>query len=151
MAYSISYDAKKYLDDWVESTAKIIGAVMVKKKVKFSDTDMANIIISLNQRSAHIYEIIISTRESLRFVDQGAGNGYHKGVPTSTRKPKKSIRKSSAHINLSGMTNTRKPKKILTKPLYGRLNDLQSVLLSYITEVSQFNIEKFIEQIQNGN
>lgn len=151
MAYFLEDDPQKYLEQWVESTANIIGAVMVKKKVQFSETDRENITISLTKKAAHIFEITIRSRESLRFVDMGAGNGYHKGVPTSTRKPQKSIRKNSTHVNLLGSNSTRKPKKILTKPLFGRLNDLQSVLLAYITEVAEFKTEKFLNLINDGN
>jgi hypothetical protein len=150
MAYFLDNDPQKYLEQWVESTANIIGAVMVKKKVQFSETDRENISISLSKKASHIYEITIRSRESLRFVDMGAGNGFHKGVPTSTRKPQKAVRKNSAHVSLLG-NSTRKPKKILTKPLFGRLNDLQSVLLAYITEVAEFKTEKFLNLIENGN
>lgn len=150
MAYFIDYDPRKYLEEWRLSTEKIIGATMKKKKVVFSQKDQENISVALLQISEHIYEITIRSRDSLRFVDMGAGNGYNKGVPTSTRKPRKSVRKNSPHINLLSSTSTRKPKKIITKPLFGRLNDLQSVLLAYITDVAEFEIENFLNLIENG-
>jgi hypothetical protein len=93
MAYFLDNDPQKYLEQWVESTANIIGAVMVKKKVQFSETDRENISISLSKKASHIYEITIRSRESLRFVDMGAGNGFHKVYQPLHANPKRLFEK----------------------------------------------------------
>ncbi|MEA5459096.1 hypothetical protein VB796_08615 [Arcicella sp. LKC2W] len=123
--------AEDFLYEWIESTEKIIGSVIIKKGVKVSDPDQENIRLILQNLGQGLYEITFISRESLRFVDMGAGSGYNKGV----RQPSKSTREPTA--------SARKPKKILTKPFFSRLNSLQSVLVSYVTQMADFNIEKF--------
>lgn len=131
-----TYDPQQYLLDWIASTEAIVGSIMVKKKVKFSETDEANIHISLTKKAASIYEMTVRSRVNLRFVDMGAGRGYTKGVahPRSSRMPSLS---------------SRKPKKILTKPLFQRLAVLQSVIKTKTLEMAELNIEKFTELINN--
>jgi hypothetical protein len=123
--------AEDFLYEWVESTENIIGSVIIKKGVKISEPDQENISIALEALGKGIYDITYSARQSLRFVDMGAGPGYSKGVrspTTSTRLP---------------INSGRKPKKILTKPFFGRLNALQSVLVAYVTQMADFDIQKF--------
>lgn len=123
--------AEDFLYEWVESTEKIIGSVIIKKGVKISQPDQKNISISLQAMGKGIYELTFSARQTLRFVDMGAGPGYEKGVrspTTSTRTP---------------INSGRKPKKILTRPFFGRLNALQSVLVAYVTQMADFDIQKF--------
>lgn len=125
--------AEDFLYEWVESTERIVGSVIVKKGVKISEPDRENISIALQAMGQGIYELTFAARQSLRFVDMGAGPGYTKGVrsPTdSTRLP---------------INSGRKPKKILTKPFFGRLNALQSVLVAYVTQMADFDIQKFRE------
>lgn len=125
--------AENFLYEWVESTEKIIGSVIIKKGVKVSEPDRENISIALQAMGKGIYELTFAARQSLRFVDMGAGPGYQKGVrnpTTSTRTP---------------INSGRKPKKILTKPFFGRLSALQSVLVAYVTQMANFDIQKFRE------
>jgi hypothetical protein len=137
MAYQEDIDAETYLKEWVVSTQNIVGSVMVKNKVKFSDTDLANINITLIKTGEEMWQMTFRSRASLQFVNMGSGRGAGK------EQRKANSRNPSA--------SSRKPKKILMKPLFSRLNSLQSVLVTSVAEMAQFNIEKFKDLIQASN
>lgn len=133
--------AEDFLYEWIESTEKIIGSVIIKKGVKISQPDQENISIAVQTLGKGIFELTFQARQSLRFVDMGAGPGYEKGV----RSPSNSTR--------TPINSGRKPKKILTKPFFGRLNALQSVLVAHVTQMADFDIQKFRQLTTqlNGN
>lgn len=133
MAYQQDIDAETYLKEWVVSTQNIVGSVMVKNKVKFSDTDLANINITLIKTGNDLWQMTFRSRASLQFVNMGSGRGAGKANARTA------------------IPSTRKPKKILMKPLFSRLNSLQSVLVTSVAEMAQFNIEKFKDLIQASN
>ena len=106
--------------EWAETVERIIGAGLKKKKVKISDTSKKNIRLQIIESLSGVVEINFYYRDALRFVDMGAGNGYHKG---------KKIGRTDQG-NLKGRTK----KKILNKPLYAQLYRLKSQIAFKLIE-----------------
>ncbi len=119
--------ALEIIYEWAETVEKIIGAGLKKKKIKISDTSQRNIRIKIIESISGITEVQFYYRDALRFVDMGAGNGYHKG---------KKIGRTDAD-NLKG----RKPKKILNKPLYTQLARLKSQIVFQLIEETALQIQ----------
>ena len=118
-----TYDKSAIIDfirDWIQSTERIVGAALKRNRVKFSDNTKANIRIRIVDNLKNNLSLEFYFRDALRFVDMGAGKGYHKGTKIGR-----------TTIN----TVLRKKKKILNKPLYSRLARLQEgVIFSIIEE-----------------
>lgn len=118
-----TYDKSAIIDfirDWIQSTERIVGAALKRNRVKFSDNTKANIRIRIVDNLKNNLSLEFYFRDALRFVDMGAGKGYHKG----TKMGRTTI-----------TTILRKKKKILNKPLYSRLARLQEgVIFSIIEE-----------------
>lgn len=108
-----------FIQDWIYSTERIIGAALKRNRVKFSDATQKNIQIRLVQSLEKI-SLEFHFRDALRFVDMGAGRGYHKG-----------IKMGRTDVG----TKLRRKKKIMNKPLYARIARLQEgVAISLIEE-----------------
>lgn len=112
--------ALEIIYDWAESVERIIGAGLKKKKVKISDTSQKNIRLQIIESLSGVVELKFYYRDALRFVDMGAGNGYHKG---------KKIGRTDQG-NLKGRTK----KKILNKPIYIQLARLKSQIAFQLIE-----------------
>jgi hypothetical protein len=127
-----SYDKSiiiEFLQDWIQSTERIVGAALKRNRVKFSDNTQANIRIRIVQNLKDSVSLEFYFRDALRFVDMGAGRGYHKGTKIGRTTPS---------------TILRRKKKILNKPLYSRLAGLQEGVAITI-------IEEFTAQLVNTN
>lgn len=111
--------ALELIYEWVETTEKIIGAGLRKKKVKISDTSRKNIRIQVIESLKNSVEIHFFFRDALRFVDMAAGNGYHKG-------------KKIGRIDTNA--KGRRKKKIINKPLYTQLARLTGQISTKILE-----------------
>lgn len=105
---------------WADMLPRIVGAGMKRNKVSFSDNSLRNIYTKVNELE-NLTEIEIYFRESLRFVDMGAGNGYHKGKKINASK--KSVGKP------------RRKKAILNKPLFRQFGRLNGQLSSRIIDI----------------
>ncbi|MEA5458707.1 hypothetical protein VB796_06650 [Arcicella sp. LKC2W] len=121
----------EFLNDWITSTERIVGAALKRNRVKFSDNTTPNIRIRIIEQLQGNVSLEFYFRDALRFVDMGAGKGYHKG---------KKLGRTT--IN----TIFRKKKKVLNKPLYSRLARLQEGIL--ISLIEEFTTELIT---QNGN
>ncbi len=106
--------------EWAETVEKIIGSALKKKKVKISEPDQKNIRIMIIESLNDTVELQFYYRDALRFVDMGAGNGYHKGKKNN---PSKKVEGKG-----------RRKKAILNKPLYTQLARLQRQLVINIQE-----------------
>lgn len=110
-----------FILDWIVSTERIIGAGLKRNRVKFSDNTQKNIRIKLIESLENI-SLEFHFRDALRFVDMGAGRGYHKGLKIG---------------RTTITTKARLKKKIMNKPLYGRIARLQEgIAISLIEEFS---------------
>lgn len=110
-----------FIKDWTLSTERIIGAKLRRQGVKLTDRTQKNIRFKIAETLNDNLELTIHFRDSLKFTDMGAGNGYHKGIKIGRQ---------------SILFKGRKPKKIINKPLYGRLAVLQTGLInSVISEI----------------
>lgn len=112
--------AEEYVQDWIDSTIRIIGSIMKKRKVVFSDPTKQNIRIELLYRSRGLLDLSFYYRDGLRYTDMGAGVGYHKGQRNA---------KKEYHNKMSA---GRKRKRILMKPIWSRLDKLSSVVATEI-------------------
>lgn len=116
------YIIEEFLEEWLESTEKIVGAAMKKNKVFFSDNARINIRIRLIQNLVGYSEFHFIYRDSLRFTEMGAGQGYNKGQRINQAEYRKAIDKG------------RKRKKILMKPIFGRIANLQSLVAAKLIQ-----------------
>ena len=91
---------------------------MKRQKVKISEPDQKNILISVLESGLNNIRITISARDALRFVDMGAGRGWHKGVP----------------LNPISTGKGRVKKPVWNKPLYKRIARLQEVVTATLIE-----------------
>lgn len=114
--------ALEIIFEWAETVEKIIGAGLKKKKVKISEPDRKNIRIQIIESLNDVVELQFYYRDALRFVDMGAGNGYHKGKKINPSKIAEGTKKG------------RRKKSILNKPLYTQLARLQGQLIINIQE-----------------
>lgn len=121
--------ANDYIEDWAERTERIVGGVMKKQKLKFSDPSKENISISVQDQGQNT-KIEIMFRTSLRFVDMGAGRGYHKGVRINR----------GAYLDATSKGRLKKP--ILNKPIYGRIAKLKDVLSANIIDNANLIFKK---------
>jgi hypothetical protein len=108
----------EYLREWAQSTERIIGKAIDRQGVKISEPDQKNILIEVLQSGLNNLRITISARDAIRFVDMGAGRGWHKGVRVSA-------------IN-TGKSRVKKP--VWNKPLFKRIARLQEVVTSTLIE-----------------
>lgn len=126
-----SAEIMAYVANWAASTEKIVGYAIKKSGIKVSEASQRNITIDVIQGAFDTIGIKIIARDALRFVDMGAGRGWHKGkkvsVNTSSRKKK--------------TENPRIKKSIWNRPLYKRIARLQEV-------VTVQTIEKVISTFQ---
>lgn len=99
---------------------------IIKKKVKTTQGGK-NIAINVLKTGEGDYAISVLFRDSLKFVDMGAGPGYEKG-----RKVNPSTRKSK----VSG----RKPKKITNRTVWGFFHFLEELGTINFLEVSESQI-----------
>lgn len=118
-----------FIQDWIQSTERIVGAALRRNRVKFSDNTKANIRIRIVDSLQNNLSLEFYFRDALRFVDMGAGRGYHKGTKIG-------------RTTIS--TILRKKKKILNKPLYARLASLQEGVIFSL-------IEEFTAELQTTN
>lgn len=125
-----SYDKSEiidFLNTWITSTERIIGAGLKRNRVKFSDNTQKNIRIRIVDELKGNISLEFYFRDALRFVDMGAGRGYHKG-------------EKLGRTTLD--TILRRKKKIMNKPLYTRLAILTEGIANVI-------IEEFTTSLQN--
>lgn len=116
--------ALEIIYDWAYTVERIIGAGLRKKKVKISEPTQRNIRIQIIESLNGIVELQMYYRDALRFVDMGAGNGYHKGRKINQSKTPEQTTKQKG----------RRKKAILNKPLYTQLARLQGQLIINIQE-----------------
>jgi hypothetical protein len=64
--------ALEVIDEWIYSTEKIIGAIMKKRKVLFTDNSRQNIRIKLKEQAKGMVDLSVYYRDTLRFTDMGA-------------------------------------------------------------------------------
>ncbi len=121
--------ATEVVYDWVDSTEKIIGSIMKKRKVTFSEPGRRNIIIKLHERGEGMINLDFFYRDSLRFTDMGAGRGYHKGVRVTHDE------------YLREMRSKRRRKRILMKPIFGRLSALMEVVSAELIEMAELDFD----------
>lgn len=124
------WTATEFVYDWVDRTEKIIGSMLKKKGVQVSDASRENIKIQVFERASGMIDLHFIYRDSLRFTDMGAGNGYHKGVRVSQSDYRNKLAEKG-----------RKRKRILMKPIFGRIGVLQEVLKTSIIQdiLTDFN------------
>ena len=121
-----------FIQDWITSTERIIGAGLKRNRVKISDTSQKNIRIKLIQSLDNL-SIEFHFRDALRFVDMGAGRGYHKGVKVGR-----------SEIG----SKPRRKKRIMNKPLYSRIARLQEGVAFSLIEEFTITLQNLTE---NGN
>ena len=97
---------------WCQTTEKILGSMIKKKKIIVSDTTIANYRFQVQEIANNHLRITGVYRDSLRFTDMGAGRGYHKG------------RKIGASLALF---KPRVRKYSLNRPLYSRIGALSGI------------------------
>jgi hypothetical protein len=110
-----------YIKDWATRTERIVGGVMRRHRVVFSDNNSPNIEISTESGGGNT-RINIAFRDSLRFVDMGAGRGYHKGQRIN----------QGAYADSKTKGRTKKP--IINRPIYSRIGVLKSVVQARVSE-----------------
>ena len=122
-------DLLNFINDWIQSTERIIGAGLKRNRVKISNTSQKNIRIRLVQSLSNTLTLEFHFRDALRFVDMGAGRGYHKGSKIG---------------RTASNGKERRKKRIMNKPLYSRLARLQEGVAFSL-------IEEFTATLQNTN
>lgn len=132
------WTATEWVYDWVERTEKVIGSMLKKRGVQVSDTSRENIKIKIFERSSGIIDLHFIYRDSLRFTDMGAGNGYHKGTRTTQAEYRTKLEEKG-----------RKRKRILMKPIFSRLGVLQEVLKTSIIQDILTDFNNFGNVISN--
>lgn len=130
-----SYDKSEildYLNTWIQSTERIIGAALKRNRVKFTDNTQKNIRIRLVDELKGNVSLEFFFRDALRFVDMGAGNGYHKGTKLGRTTLK---------------TILRKKKKVMNKPLYTQLAKLSEGITNVIIEEFTTSLENIAQNV----
>lgn len=135
MQITDKYIVEEFLEEWVESTERIIGAGLKKNKVLFSDSSRVNIRIKIVQSLIGYSEFHFIYRDSLRFTEMGAGNGYTKGQRINQAQYRKAMDKG------------RRRKKILMKPIFGRIANLQSLVAAKLIQ----DISNDFQNLNNVN
>lgn len=128
--------AAEVVHEWAETTEKMIGGIMRKRNVKFSETSRQNIIIKLLNRSKGIISLHFYYRDALRFTDMGAGRGYHKG---------QRIGKDTYRDMIDQATNPRRRKRILNKPIYSRLGRLMDVVSVTMIKEAEDSLQNILD------
>ena len=131
------YLTAEVLEEWVESTERVIGAGLKKNGVWVSDPARANIRIKIIESIGGIVELHFVYRDSLRFSEMGAGNGYHKGTRVTSQQYRQALDKG------------RKRKKILMKPIFRRIAGLQTVVAAKLIQDISNDFQKLKDGISN--
>jgi hypothetical protein len=128
--------AAEVVYDWAETTEKMIGGMMRKKNVKFSDNSKQNIVIKLIHKSSGLISLHFFYRDALRFTDMGAGRGYTKG---------QRITKGTYRDIIDETQSPRKRKRILNKPIYSRLNRLMDVVAVTLIKEAEDSLQNILD------
>lgn len=112
----------EYVYEWAYGTEKVVGSLMKKYGVVFSDNSRVNIKIEVVEKSGGLIEVQIMYRDSLRFTEMGAGNGYRKGKRITSQEYRNQLEKGRIR------------KKILMKPIFSRIGRLQSVVAAKLMQ-----------------
>jgi len=130
--YEEVYD---YVKAWAESLERIVGAALIKRGVIISDRTKRNITVTVLRKTLSNVGIEISTRDALRFIDMGAGRGWHKGKRTSQYAYRK-------RLNEGANAKPRVKKIVFNKPIYKQIARLGDVVATAITEKAIDNLLK---------
>lgn len=118
-----SAEVMSYVTEWAESTEKIVGNAIKKANLTLSEPAARNILIQVIQQGLDSVGIKIYARDALRFVDMGAGRGWHKGKKVNNNL---SDRRAQA--------SNRVKKSVWNKPIYSRIQRLQEVVTATVVE-----------------
>ncbi len=123
-------DIEPFLQDFALQTEKIIGAIIIKKGVKISDTTQKNIIVNV-LKTVTGFDIEFAYRVSLRFADMGVGKGYHKGTKITVASTEK--------------FKVRRKKNIVNRPSFARAHLLEEALA---VEIETIAVESLASQFK---
>jgi hypothetical protein len=118
-----STDVITYVTEWAESTEKIVGSAIKKANLTLSEPAARNISIQVIQQGLDSVGIKIYARDALRFVDMGAGRGWHKGKRVANTTTARSTPPSN-----------RVKKIVWNKPIYARIQRLHEVVTASVVE-----------------
>lgn len=121
-------EARQYIDQWCATTERVVGAALVKNKVKISHPSEKNIKFNIIEKADGIVTIQIITRDALRFIDMPAGRGHKLD--------------RQAYNKHTDKYKVRKKKNVFSRPIYGRLEALKSVL-------TVTTIERIMEEVED--
>jgi hypothetical protein len=120
---------------WTEYVKERLNKELVKKDVRVTDTLIESLASKvLTKAAGHEGAAQLVFDNAGRFVDMGAGKGYHKGVPTS----------ENIKAKLMG-TERRKPIKWYSKTAYGSVNRLMYNFSAKYSEAISLGIKETLE------
>ncbi len=114
------------------------------KRYKLNTSTDETVLIDIDQINEFSYRITFDFRASLKFQDQGAGWGWHKGVRIN----------QSTYTNVLGKHKThRKQKRIVNRKIYWMINSLREVGTFNIVEqtLRSFTINLTTSNVQHHN